>query len=61
VAYFDLGDFRPDLEQKKDDADVGCIQKNTERTSSIPGYRYMNLCAASLLQFFRMRGIFARK
>ena len=61
VACLDLVDFRPDLEQKKGDAVLRCPPKNTESTSSIPGYRHMNLCAASLLYFLRMGGIFARK
>ena len=61
VACLDLVDFRPDLEQKKGDAVLRCPPKNTESTSSIPGYRHMNLCAALLLYFLRMGGIFARK
>ena len=49
VPCLHLRDFRPDLGQKMVDAIFSCLPKNTESTSSTPGYCHMNLIATSLL------------
>ena len=55
MSCLHLRDFRPDLGQKIVDAIVSCISKNTESTTTILGYRHLDLVAIPAA-VFRMGG-----